>query len=74
MKSPFPSGLQVDKLLSPSPPPCYLEARLVACVIFRLAGSFGVGGAVGGAKRIVIPQSAVLYVLHSDPRISWRQQ
>lgn len=54
-----------------APPPL---ARLVACVIFRLAAWLGVGGDMGGVRRIVIPQSAVLYVLHSDPRISWRQQ
>lgn len=83
VKSPFPSGCRLTALsplhplpllLFAQPPLCYLEARLVACVIFWLAGLFGVGVERGVTGCIVISQSAVLYALHSDPRISWRQQ
>lgn len=73
VKSPFPSGCRLTAHLA-QPPPCHQVDRLVSGVIFWLVAFFGVGGAIGVALSIVISQSAVLYALHSDPRISWRQQ
>lgn len=73
VKSLFPSGCRLTASVA-QPPLGYQEALLVACVIFLLVVLLKMGVVKGGAKRIVIPQSAVLYVLHSDPRISCRQQ